>query len=121
MSNIFEDGLQLNQLNLSLSSGVFPKQFKLCTVIPLLKKYNLDNEELSNYRPISHLSFLSKLAERMVKLRNGQLSLSPRKQKTTNNSTILSETRTGLGLRCVRVCACVCVCMCMCVCVCVCV
>jgi len=58
-----------NIVNLSLSSGVFPKQFKLCSVIPLLKKYNLDKEELSNYRPISHLSFLSKLTERVVKLR----------------------------------------------------
>jgi hypothetical protein len=29
----------------------------------------MDKEELSNYRPISHLSFLSKLTERVVKLR----------------------------------------------------
>jgi exonuclease III len=56
-------------VNLSLSTGVFPKQFKLSSVIPLLKKYNLDKEELSNYRPISHLSFLSKLTERVVKQR----------------------------------------------------
>ena len=33
------------------------------------KKYNLDREDLSNYRPISHLSFLSKLTERVVKIR----------------------------------------------------
>jgi len=63
-----------NIVNLSLSSGVlrsgvFPKQFKLCSVIPFLKKYNLHKEELSTYRPISHLSFLSKLTERVVKLR----------------------------------------------------
>ena len=58
-----------NIVNLSLSSGVFPKQFKLSSVIPLLKKYNLDKEDLSNYRPISHLSFLSKLTERVVKQR----------------------------------------------------
>ena len=38
-------------------------------VIPLLKKFNLDKENLSNYRPISHLSFLSKLTERVVKQR----------------------------------------------------
>ena len=57
-----------NIVNLSLSSGVFPKQFKLCSVIPLLKKYNPDKEDLSNYRPISHLSFLSKLTEWLVKL-----------------------------------------------------
>jgi exonuclease III len=58
-----------NIVNLSLSTGVFPKQFKLSSVIPLLKKYNLDKEELSNYRPISHLSFLSKLTEGVVKQR----------------------------------------------------
>jgi len=56
-------------VNLSLSSGVLPKQFKLCSVIPFLKKYNLDKEYLSNYRPISHKSFLSKLTQRVVKLR----------------------------------------------------
>jgi len=58
---------RINIVNLSLSSGVFSKQFKLSSVIPLLKKYNLDKEDLSNYRPISHLSFLSKLSERVVK------------------------------------------------------
>jgi len=58
-----------NIINLSLSSGTFPDQFKACSVLPLLKKYNLDKEELSNYRPISHLSFLSKLVERAVKAR----------------------------------------------------
>ena len=58
-----------NIVNLSLFTGVFPKQFKLSSVIPLLKKYNLDKEDLSNYRPISHLSFLSKLTERVVKQR----------------------------------------------------
>jgi hypothetical protein len=55
-----------NIINLSLETGVFPDQFKACSVIPLLKKHNLDKEDLSNYRPISHLSFLSKLTERVV-------------------------------------------------------
>ena len=56
-------------VNLSLSYGLFPDNFKLCTVHPLLKKPSLDKEILSNYRPISHLSFLSKLTERVVKYR----------------------------------------------------
>jgi len=38
-------------------------------------KYNLDKEDLSNYRPISHISFLSKLAERVVKNRHIYSSL----------------------------------------------
>ena len=46
-----------NIINLSLSTGVFPDHFKNCSVHPLLKKSNLDKENLSNYRPISHLSY----------------------------------------------------------------
>ena len=52
-----------------MSTGVFPDQFKNCSVHPLLKKSNLDKENLSNYWPISHLSYLSKLTERLVKNR----------------------------------------------------
>ena len=58
-----------NIVNLSLSTGLFPDAFKSCSVHPLIKKPNLDKETLSNYRPISHLSFLSKLTERVVKSR----------------------------------------------------
>src|SRR6218665_66483 len=53
-------------INLSLSTGNFPLAFKHSFVTPLLKKANLDKENLSNYRPISNLSFLSKLTERIV-------------------------------------------------------
>jgi hypothetical protein len=56
-----------NIINLSLSSGIFPPSFKQSIVSPLLKKPNLDKNNLSNYRPISNLSFLSKLTERIVK------------------------------------------------------
>jgi len=56
-----------NIVNLSLSSGTFPSLFKQATVTPLLKKPSLDKESLNNYRPISNLSFLSKLTERVVK------------------------------------------------------
>jgi len=48
-----------NIINLSLSTGIFQKLF--CT--SLSKKSNLDKDDLGNYRPISHLSFLSKLTE----------------------------------------------------------
>ena len=56
-----------NIINLSLSSGTFPSSFKLSVVTPLLKKPNLDKNNFSSYRPISNLSFLSKLTERVVK------------------------------------------------------
>jgi hypothetical protein len=61
-----------NIINLSLSSGSFPACFKQSIVTPLIKKPSLDKENLSNYRPISNLSFLSKLAERVVKIRLDQ-------------------------------------------------
>lgn len=53
-------------INTSLSSGVFPENFKSAIVRPLLKKPNLDHNELRNYRPVSNLPFLSKLLERIV-------------------------------------------------------
>ena len=46
-------------VNLSFSSGVFPKHFKSALVKPLLKKSNLDPNDLKNYRPISNLSYQS--------------------------------------------------------------
>ena len=58
-----------NIINFSLSTGIFPDEFKNCSVHPKLKKHNLDKENLSNYRPISHLSFISKLTEGLVKNR----------------------------------------------------
>jgi len=58
-----------NIINLSLSAGIFCHQFKNCSVHPHLKKYNHGKDDLGDYRPISRLSFLSKLTERVVKLR----------------------------------------------------
>jgi hypothetical protein len=50
--------------NLSLSSGNFPKKLKLCRVIPLFKAGNA--LECDNYRPISLLSSISKILEKIV-------------------------------------------------------
>ena len=55
--------------NLSLSSGVVPASFKHAIVKPLIKKSSLDAENPKNYRPISNLSFLSKILERIVSKR----------------------------------------------------
>ncbi len=55
-----------NIVNLSLSTGDFPPSFKQAIVSPLIKKPSLDKENLSNYRPISNLPFLSKLIERVI-------------------------------------------------------
>ena len=53
-------------VNSSLASGTVPASFKIATIKPLLKKANLDGSDLSNYRPISTLPFLSKVLERVV-------------------------------------------------------
>ena len=52
--------------NASMRLGVFPSSQKLACVTPVLKKASLDPLDLSNYRPISNLTFLSKLLERAV-------------------------------------------------------
>ena len=56
-------------MNTSLATGSFPTIFKQSIVTPLIKKPSLDPDNLSNYRPISNLAYLSKLTERVVKER----------------------------------------------------
>uniref|UniRef100_A0A4W3HD18 Reverse transcriptase domain-containing protein n=1 Tax=Callorhinchus milii TaxID=7868 RepID=A0A4W3HD18_CALMI len=53
-------------VNLSLSSGSIPIPLKTATITPTLKKTSLDASQLSSYRPISNLPFLSKVLERVV-------------------------------------------------------
>src|SRR6218665_89203 len=52
--------------NMSLLSGIVPTNYKDAYVIPRLKKPRLLCGDLSSYRPISNLPFLSKLLERVV-------------------------------------------------------
>ena len=51
-------------INMSLEKGIFPEIFKTARIIPLHKKESKDNIE--NYRPISLLSSISKVLERIV-------------------------------------------------------
>ena len=53
-------------VNLSLKTGTVPKAFEKAVVKPLLKKADLDPDVLGNYRPVSNLSYLSKLLEQAV-------------------------------------------------------
>ena len=48
-------------INQSLQIGVFLSVFKEVIVKPLLKKPSLEPNSLKNYRPISNVSFLSKV------------------------------------------------------------
>jgi hypothetical protein len=50
--------------NLSLSQGVFPEKLKSCRVIPVFKSG--DRLDVDNYRPISLLSSISKILEKIV-------------------------------------------------------
>ena len=52
-------------LNSSLELGKVPNDFKQAIVIPLLKKKGMELT-FSNFRPVSNLSFMSKLLERAV-------------------------------------------------------
>jgi hypothetical protein len=50
--------------NISLRSGTFPNKLKQCRVIPIFKSGN--HLECDNYRPISLLSSISKVLEKIV-------------------------------------------------------
>jgi len=52
--------------NRSLEQGVVPTVFKSAYITPLLKKPDLDPADAKSYRPISNLTVLSKLLERLV-------------------------------------------------------
>ena len=53
-------------VNLSLSTSIMPDQYKDAILTPLLKKVTLDFELLNNFRPVSNLSFSSKIIEKVV-------------------------------------------------------
>ena len=53
-------------IRLSLSSSIVPQSMKYAYITPILKKHNPDSSKLSNYRPVSQLSSISKTMERIV-------------------------------------------------------
>jgi hypothetical protein len=53
-------------VNLCLSESTVPEDFKSAIITPLLKKSSLPKDDLSSYRPVSNLNFLSKILERVV-------------------------------------------------------
>src|SRR6218665_4046348 len=53
-------------VNCSISTGKVPTIFKVATITPIPKKPSLDTADVKSYRPISNLSVLSKMLERVV-------------------------------------------------------
>ena len=53
-------------VNDSLATGTFPSDLRKAIITPILKKPSLDHQLLKSYRPVSNLSFLGKLIERVV-------------------------------------------------------
>ena len=72
-------------VNVCLSSGVFPNNYKEAIVRPLLKKPGLDLV-CSNYRPVSNLTFLSKVLEK---------AMLPRFNKHCNEYNLLPENQSA--------------------------
>ena len=52
--------------NWSLQHGVVPSLMKAAYITPILKKTDMDTTDAKSYRPISNLSVVSKLLERLV-------------------------------------------------------
>ena len=67
--------------NLSLTEGSFPSHFNSAHVSPLLKKPSLNKDSMKNYRPVSNLSFLSKVLDKVVV---NQLNTHINSSNTTN-------------------------------------
>ena len=53
-------------VNYAIKEGSFANCFKMAYVTPLQKKPSLDRNILKNYRPVSNLSFISKLIKKVV-------------------------------------------------------
>ena len=52
--------------NASLREGILPTSQRSAIVTPRLKKAGSDSAYVQNYRPISNLTFMSKVVERLV-------------------------------------------------------
>ena len=56
-------------VNASMDSSCVPRALKCAQIRPLLKKPTLDPDILKHYRPVSNLSFIAKMLEKVVDTR----------------------------------------------------
>ena len=54
--------------NKSLETGCVPDELKHANILTLIKKDNLDKDILKTYRPVSNLTFVSKLLLKDLKI-----------------------------------------------------
>ena len=85
-------------INTSLRYGFFPDGFNYAHVNQVLKKPTLPKEELNSYRPISNVSFISQILEKVVanrlrshiyKIGLSNVSQSPYKQFHSTETALL--------------------------------
>ena len=50
-------------INMSLMEGIFPSELKLAKIVPIFKP--AESDKITNYRPISVLSFFSKILKKI--------------------------------------------------------
>ena len=53
-------------VNASIEERHVPMPFKIAHIKPLLRKQDLDQEILKNYRPVSNLTFVSTIMEKVI-------------------------------------------------------
>ena len=75
-----------NMVNTSFNQGHFPKSQKHVLVGPRIKKPSLDPTDLKSYRPVSNITFISKLIDRIslnrFSVHSGLFKLLPARQST---------------------------------------
>ena len=86
----------INIVNLSFSSGQLHPILKESVISPLLKISTSNRDQLSNYRPISNLSLISKIIERVVKSRLTD-HLTSTKLLNTHQSAYCSKAIVDIG------------------------
>ena len=80
-------------INASLYTALVPISFKKAVVTPLLKKQSLEPDVLGNYRPVSNLSFISKILEKVVAKRLRSHKTSERVCMSPFNQHIVQDTQ----------------------------
>ena len=53
-------------ITILITNGMISANMKEALLRPLLKKSNLDPQQFKNFRPVSNLSFVSKLVEKAI-------------------------------------------------------